>query len=131
MNEEREKRAVRTLIVLDPISGTDTSQEDEFEQTVRTYEEEHGLKLDATLANVFDPAEAERAEMIILGRNEPGQRSPRTPDPRADALGGGPPVGARDHPVDAVVAVASNRSLKFFAVEPAERTVPPPRRRRL
>ena len=66
MNEEREKRAVRTLIVLDPISGTDTSQEDEFEQTVRTYEEEHGLKLDATLASVFDPAEAERAEMIVF-----------------------------------------------------------------
>ena len=66
MNEEREKRAVRTLIVLDPISGADTTQEDEFKQIIGTYEEDHGLKLDATQARVFDPTEAERAEMIVF-----------------------------------------------------------------
>ena len=119
--EKRKNRTVRTLIVLDPISAADTTQDDEFEQIVRTYGEDHGLKLDATLANVFDPAEAERAEMIILGRNEPGQRSPRTPDPRADALGGGPPVGARDHPVDAVVERA-NRTKSATSSSPRCRT---------
>jgi len=63
---KRNIRTVRTLIVLDPISGADTTQDDEFERSVQNYEEDHDLKLDATLANVFDPAEAERAGMIIF-----------------------------------------------------------------
>ena len=64
--EKRDIRTLRTLIVLDPMSGPDTTQDDELQQIVRSYEDEHGLKLEATLANVFDPAEAERAEMIVF-----------------------------------------------------------------
>ena len=50
------------------MSGADTTRDDEFEQIVRSYEEDHGLKLDATLANVFDPAAGEHAEMIVFDR---------------------------------------------------------------
>ncbi|MYD85148.1 MAG: hypothetical protein F4137_10205 [Acidobacteria bacterium] len=63
---ERELRTIRALIVLDPIPGIGRTQEDELEQILRAYEEDHGLRLDATLRNIFDPADAERGEMIVF-----------------------------------------------------------------
>lgn len=63
---ERDLRTVRALIVLNPMAGVDRTQVDEFKQIVQLYKEDHGLQLEATLRNAFDPAEAERAEMIVF-----------------------------------------------------------------
>jgi len=80
---QEQLRTVRALIVLDPIAGIGRTQEDEIEQILQIYKEDHDLRLDATLRDVFDPTDAERTEMIILrlGRDEPRERPARPPDP--------------------------------------------------
>ena len=52
--------------MLDPIAGFDTTREEELKRILQTYEHDHRLKLDATLKDVFDPADAERAEVIVF-----------------------------------------------------------------
>ncbi len=63
---ERDLRTVQALIVLDPMTGIEITQVDEFGQIVQLYKEDHGLQLDATLRDTFDPADAERADMIVF-----------------------------------------------------------------
>ena len=64
--EQRNLRTVRTLVVLDPMSGLDRTREDELRQILQTCENDHDLRLEATLKDVFDPADAEHAEMIVF-----------------------------------------------------------------
>ena len=63
---QRGIRTVRALVVLDPMAGLETTQEEELERIRQTCEEDHRLKLDTTLKDVFDPADAERAEIIVF-----------------------------------------------------------------
>ena len=63
---QRGIRTVRALVVLDPMAGFETTQEEELERIRQTYEGDHRLKLDTTLKDVFDPADAERAEIIVF-----------------------------------------------------------------
>lgn len=64
--EQRSLRTVRTLVVLDPMSGLYRTQEDELRQILQTYENDHDLRLEARLKDVFDPADAKHAERIIF-----------------------------------------------------------------
>ena len=64
--EQRTLRTVRALVILDPAGATGRSPEKEFNELLLVYEQDYDLKLDARRADVFDPAEADRAEMILF-----------------------------------------------------------------
>lgn len=59
--EQRSLRTVRTLVVLDPMTGLDRTQEDELRQILQTYENDHDLRLEAALKDVFDPTDTRTA----------------------------------------------------------------------
>ena len=59
-------RTVRALVVLDPGGGGGRSVEEEFSDIVRIYEEDFHLKLNATLSHAFNPATADRSELVIF-----------------------------------------------------------------
>ena len=63
---EPKQRTVRALVILDPAGVTDSPPEKEFNELLLVYEQDYDLKLDAKRADVFDPAEADRAEMILF-----------------------------------------------------------------
>ena len=63
---QRGIRTVRALVVLDPMSRLYRTQKDELRQILQTYENDHDLRLEARLKDVFDPADAEHAEMIVF-----------------------------------------------------------------
>lgn len=104
------------------MAGFGTTQEEELERILRTYEDDHRLKLHATRKDVFDPADAERAEMIIfdwggmsLGNDLLGHQI-RTLTRWAEDH----PLGARDYPVDAVVERNTERDPRRTASLAAE-----------
>ena len=64
--EQRTLRTVRALTILDPSGATGRPPEKEFKEHLLVYEQDSDLQLDAKRTDVFDPAEADRAEMIVL-----------------------------------------------------------------
>ena len=64
--EQRSLRTVRAVAIFDPARVTDTSPEKQFNELLLVYEQDHYLKLDARRADVFDPTEADRTELIVF-----------------------------------------------------------------
>ncbi len=59
-------RTVKALVVLDPAGLWDKEPDREFAEIRQIYEEDFHLKLDAVRADVFDPGQADRAEIVIF-----------------------------------------------------------------
>lgn len=60
------KKVARALIVLDPMGSSQGTDEEEFAGIVELYDRLHGVRLEATRTDVFDPAEAEGVELIVF-----------------------------------------------------------------
>ncbi len=59
-------RTVKALVVLDPAGQYDKEPDREFAEIRQIYEEDFHLKLDAVRADVFNPGQADRAEIVIF-----------------------------------------------------------------
>ena len=60
------QKVAPALIILDPMGSSQGTDDEEYGGIVELYGRNHGVRLEARRAEVFDPAEAEGVELIVF-----------------------------------------------------------------